>query len=175
MWHRNVRRLKSLQIRILLPKRRWEMFTRKTGIVWLGIILISGIFLMGQESWAPANECPTGAYRDHTSYFNLHTISGVVSGDVPSPGSCSMDYIISGTSDGTTLTFRAESEDLGYCCTILDFTLTANEDCTVLEGSVTYPPESSCSDGDGKWVRLTNPSQLQSSVADSYDSSIFLP
>ncbi len=33
------------------------MFTRKTSLVWIGILTISCMFLMGQESWHPADPC----------------------------------------------------------------------------------------------------------------------
>ncbi len=29
------------------------MFTRKTSLVWIGILFLSGMFLMGQDSWEP--------------------------------------------------------------------------------------------------------------------------
>ena len=29
------------------------MVTRNAVLIWLGILMLSGIFLMGQESWAP--------------------------------------------------------------------------------------------------------------------------
>ena len=34
-----------------------KMFTRKTMIGWVGVIFLSGMFLMGQDSWGPVLEC----------------------------------------------------------------------------------------------------------------------
>ncbi len=34
------------------------MFTRKTSFVWIGILILSGMFLMGQQSWSPGVDEP---------------------------------------------------------------------------------------------------------------------
>jgi hypothetical protein len=33
------------------------MFSRRTLFVWIGIILLSGLFLMGQDTWHPSGPC----------------------------------------------------------------------------------------------------------------------
>ncbi len=33
------------------------MLTRKNYLVWIGILMLSGMFLMGQQSWSPADPC----------------------------------------------------------------------------------------------------------------------
>ena len=119
------------------------MLRRKLLPVWIGIIVLSSMFLMGQDTWAPQITCPTGTYYDlygPATPWDIETIGGNISGTHTS--GCGT-WTLTGTSNGTTITMRMEDLDTA-CCTIADLTLAANETCDTLTGTYEWPPESSC-------------------------------
>jgi len=113
----------------------------------IGILIFSGMFLVGQESWTPVEECPTGTYFESmgNARFDLTTLEGSVMGYIPSI-SCGGEYSISGTSDGETVEFRTELNIPNLnCCSPVDFTFTSiGSNCNTLTGTMSHPPESNC-------------------------------
>lgn len=118
--------------------------------------------------------CPTGNYTDEANIvYELSTIDGTVSGKILDPGFCASDYLVSGTSDGANIFFRADSENPypSSCCTSAEFTLVADTGCAVLDGTVDYPLDSSCHGAPSSAVSLTKQIINESTRG----ASVFLP
>jgi len=125
---------------------------------WLGIVALSGMFLMGQDTWGPPpTSCPTGTFYNSTFPpfpFEIETTGGNLSGTADASPGCDEPYAVTGTSDGTTVTMRLQ-KDGTQCCDVIDFSLSANENCDTLQGTYSYPAGSSCFGDDGGTVALT--------------------
>ena len=48
------------------------MFSRKTFLLWVGILALSGMFLMGQDSWSPCKDADGDGYGDPASASCIH-------------------------------------------------------------------------------------------------------
>lgn len=83
------------------------MFSRNTAFIWIGIILLSGMFLMGQDGWAPSGPALV--------FVSSHAVDGSISfGE--RVGVAAADAICQAEANeyGLSGTFRAWISDDGY-------------------------------------------------------------
>jgi len=123
------------------------MFKKSLMRAWVGILFLSGMFLTGQDAWSPPITCPSGTYDDGFEIWALETTGGSVSGTVTHEN-CQGTWTVTGTSDGVNVALRVENPAAEPCCTSGEATLTANVDCSVLEGVLSFPPDSNCYPGE---------------------------
>ena len=92
--------------------------------------------------------CPTGVYEGaDTALWDIRTINGNVEGLVLTEEVCGDNFIVSGVSDGTNMTFHVEipnPEPEINCCTPIEFEAVNNETCSLLSGYGWFPPDSTC-------------------------------
>ena len=93
------------------------MFSRSTLPVWIVLILMSGMFLMGQDSWPPQD----GTCTDP---LNPSAECGADHHCIPQPGSGSQGLCISPTGQGTQFEYCVQDVDCGdiYRCSSIGAT-----------------------------------------------------
>ena len=124
------------------------------------VSIICILFLVGTV--VASCTCPSGTYQAPGALWEISTIGGTVTGTIPALYECGDNFVVTGTSDGTNITFHTENTNAGtFCCSPVDYVATANGDCTELVGTFTFPPDSNCYPGGGNitWSKISSSTQ----------------
>jgi len=104
------------------------MFGHRTGVVWIGILLLSSMFLIGQESWSPYNPQLPGraVFVTLTSISGDIYLNGQINPDLICQGEAATYDLpgifkawISSPNRGSPFTKFNKSPDVGYYLVLL--------------------------------------------------------